>query len=214
MLKAGIQFGHRKDRKHPKIEPFIYGTRNDVLLIDVIKTREFFEKALDYLKKKKKDGAVILFVATKNIARELVVDVAKDLKMPYITERWLGGILTNFEIIKRQLDKLEGMEQEKKEGESNKYTKKERLRKDQSMEKIKRKIGGLRTLKRLPDILFVVDVQREKTAILEAGKKKIPIVGICDTNGDPSSVDFPIPANDDAPSALAYIFEKIKKELK
>jgi len=214
ILKAGLQFGHRRDKKHPKMGPFIYGARNNILLIDILKTKEYLQKALDYLKQRKGEGAIILFVATKTIAKDMVKELAKSLKMPYITERWLGGTLTNFEIIGSQVEKLEEMEEKKKRGDFDKYTKKEKHRIDQNIEKITRRIGGLKTMKRLPDILFIVDVQKEKTAVREARKKGISIIGICDTNGDPSLVDLPIPANDDAPSSLKYILEKVKGALK
>jgi len=214
MLKAGLHFGHRKDKKHAKMGPFIYGIRNNILLVDILKTRECLEKALEYLKQKKREGAVILFVGTKIVVKEMVKNLAQELQMPYVTERWLGGTLTNFEIVNSQIQKLVEIEEKKKKGEFDKYTKKERRRIDQNLAKIKRKIEGLRTLKRLPDVLFVVDVYKERTAIKEARRKGLPIVGICDTDGDPTLVDFPIPANDDAPSSLKYILTKVKKVLK
>jgi len=214
MLKAGLHFGHRKDKKNSKIEPFIYGIRNNILLIDIFQTKEYLQKAIEYLQQKKKEGAVILFVGTKITAREMIKELAEKIGMPYMTERWLGGTLTNFEILSIQIKKLKEIKQRQEKGEFEKYSKKEKLKIKQNLEKIKKKIGGLRTLQKLPDVLFAVDVQKEKTAVKEARKKGIPIVGICDTDGDPSSVDFPIPANDDAPSSLKYILEKIKKALK
>ena len=214
MLKAGLHFGHRKDKKNSKIEPFIYGIRNNILLIDIFQTKEYLQKAIEYLQQKKKEGAVILFVGTKITAREMIKELAEKIGMPYMTERWLGGTLTNFEILSLQIKKLKEIKQKQEKGEFEKYSKKEKLKIKQNLEKIKKKIGGLRTLQKLPDVLFAVDVQKEKTAVKEARKKGIPIVGICDTDGDPSSVDFPIPANDDAPSSLKYILEKIKKALK
>lgn len=214
MLKAGLHFGHRKDKKHSRMEPFIYGTRNDISLIDVSQTKEYLQKATEYLKQKKEKGAIILFVGTKITAKEMIKELAEKNGMPYMIERWLGGTLTNFEILSLQIKKLKEMEEGEKKGEFKKYSKKEQLKIKQNLEKLKRKIGGLKTLQKLPDVLFVVDINKEKTAIKEAVKKEIPVVGICDTDGDPNLVDFPIPANDDAPSSLKYILEKVKKALK
>ncbi|MCD6094501.1 30S ribosomal protein S2 [bacterium] len=214
MFNAGLHFGHRHSKTHPKMTPFIYGMRNNVDIIDLLKTKEYLEKALDYLKEKKKEKPLILFVGTKVSAKKLVKELAEELKMPYVVERWLGGTLTNFEVISKRVQYLKEMEEKKKKGEFEKYPKKERLKINQELEKIEKKMGGLKLLTRLPDLLFVVDVRKEALAIKEARRKGIPIVGICDTDGDPSLVDYPIPANDDAISSLKYILEKVKEALK
>lgn len=211
MLEFGIHFGHSHSKKHPKITPFIYGTRNNVDIIDLLKFKDSLEKTLDYLKNKKK--ALILFVATKISAKNLIKNLAENLGMPYVNERWLGGTLTNFDVIKKRINYLKELEEKEKSGEFDKYTKKERVRIDQEIERIKRKMGGLRKLDRLPDLLFVVDVKKEKLAIKEAKSKKIPIAGICDTDGDPTLLDYPIIANDDATSSLEYILKKVEKIL-
>lgn len=214
MFKAGLHFGHKRSKKHPKMGPFIYGMRNHILIIDLLKTKEALKAALDFLSQKKKGRALILFVGTKFSAKELIKNLAEELKMPYVTERWLGGTLTNFEVINKKIQHLKEMEEKIKKGEFENYTKKEKLRINRELEKGKRKIGGLFLMDRLPDLLFVVDVEGERLAIEEARKKEIPIVGICDTDGNPTLVNYPIPANDDAPSSLKYILEKVKKVLK
>ncbi|MFH0987312.1 MAG: 30S ribosomal protein S2 [Patescibacteria group bacterium] len=214
MLKSGVQFGHRQDKKHPKMENFVYGSRNSISIIDVLKTKEYLQKAIDFLKEKIKKGAIILFVGTKLAIKNMIKELAQDFKMPYVTERWLGGTLTNFGVVSIQIKNLERLEEGKKKGDFDKYTKKERLRLDKDLEKRKRKIGGIRTLKKLPDVLFVVDVRKEKTAIEEAAIKKIPVVGICDTDSDPDSIDYPVFANDEVPSSVKYILTKIKQSLK
>jgi small subunit ribosomal protein S2 len=209
MFKLGVHFGHSHSKKHPKTASFIYGTRNNIDIIDLLETKISLEKAQKYLEEKKK--ALILFVATKTSAREIIKNLAERLGMPYVIERWLGGTLTNFDIIKKRIDRLKELEEKEKRGEFEKYTKKERIRIDQEIERIDRKLGGLRKLDRLPDILFIVDVKKEMPAIKEAKQKKIPIVGICDTDGDPSLIDYPIIANDDAVSSLEYILKKVEE---
>lgn len=214
MFEAGLHFGHRHSRKHPKMEPFIYGVRNTVDIIDLLQTKEYLKKALDYLKKKKKENALILFVGTKVSARSLVKELAGEIEAPYVAERWLGGALTNFKVISKRVEQMKETETKKEKGEFEKYKKKERVVINKNLERIEKKMGGLRNLTKLPDILFVVDIDKEKLAIKEAREKGISIVGICDTNGDPSLVDYPIFANDDAISSLKYILNKVKKALK
>ena len=214
MFESGLHFGHRHSKKHPKMEPFIYGVRNTVDIIDLLQTKEYLKKALDYLKKKKKENALILFVGTKILARALIKELADEIKMPYVTERWLGGALTNFEIISKRVEYMKETETKKEKGEFKKYKKKERVIINKNLERIEKKMGGLRNLTKLPDVLFVVDVDKEKLAIKEAREKGIPIVGICDTNGDPTLIDYPILANDDAISSLKYILDKVEKSLK
>lgn len=213
MFEKGLHFGHSHSKKHPKMEPFIYGMRNNIDIIDLSEAQKCLKKTLDFLKEKKKEKALMLFVGTKVSARKLIKEKAEKLSMPYVTERWLGGTLTNFEVIKKRIDFLKDMEEKRKKGEFEKYTKKERLRIDQEIERIEKRAGGLRKLNRLPDLLFVIDVKKEKIAIEEAKKKNITIVGICDTDGDPTMVDYFIPVNDEGIASLGYILEKIEKVL-
>lgn len=213
MFEKGLHFGHSHSKKHPKMEPFIYGMRNNIDIIDLSEAQKCFKKTLDFLEEKKKEKALIFFVGTKVSARKLIKEKAEKLGIPYVIERWLGGTLTNFEVIKKRIDFLKDMEEKRKKGEFEKYTKKERLRIDQQIEKIDKRAGGLRKLNRLPDLLFVIDVKKEKIAIEEAKKKNINVVGICDTDGDPTMVDYFIPANDEGIASLKYILGKIEKVL-
>ncbi|HOK35589.1 MAG TPA: 30S ribosomal protein S2 [Candidatus Pacearchaeota archaeon] len=214
MFEAGLHFGHHHSKMHPKMKPFIYGKRNGIDIIDFLKTKEYLEKALDFLKSAKEKNSLILFVGTKISAKNLIKELAEELKMPYVIERWLGGTLTNFETISKRIEYLKEIEAKKEKGELEKYKKKERIKINQKIEKMERKLGGLKNLTRLPDLLFVVDVAEEHLAVKEANMKGIPIVGICDTNGDPTSVNYPILANDDAISSLKYILNKVKEALK
>lgn len=214
MFEAGLHFGHRHSRINPKMKPFIYGKRNGIDIIDLLKTKECLEQALNFLKAEKEKNALILFVGTKVSAKNLIKELAEELKMPYVNERWLGGTLTNFELISKRIKYLKEMEEKKAKREFEKYKKKERIKIDQEIEKMERKLGGLKNLTRLPDLLFVVDVTQEHLVVREANMKKIPVIGICDSNGDPTSVTYPIPANDDATSSLRYILDKVKKTLK
>jgi small subunit ribosomal protein S2 len=213
MFKIGVHFGHYHSRKHPAMDKFVYCVRNNVDIIDIEETQENLEKAIKYLLQKKKEESLMLFVGTKVAARDLVRNLAEKLNSPFVTERWLGGTLTNFEVIKKRIEEFKEMEIKKEKGELEKYTKKERLRFNQEIERTEKKIGGLRKLNRLPDILFVVDVHNEKHAIEEAKKKNIPVVAICDTDGNPNQVDYAIPANDDNISSLTFIINKIEKAL-
>lgn len=214
MFKDGLHFGHRHSTINSKMLPFLYGIRNDIDIIDLLKTKEYLRKALEYLGTKKKENPLILFVGTKAVAKELIKNLAEEVQMPYVYGRWLGGTLTNFEVIKKRVDYLKEMEEKKAKGELEKYLKKERMKIDKDLSRIRRKMEGLKRLSRLPDILFVVDVAEEKLAVDEARKKGIIIVGICDTDGNPNLIDYPIPANDDATSSVEYILEKVKEVLK
>jgi len=220
MFDAALHFGHKKARKHPKMERFIYGQRNNVCIIDLKQTRECLKSALEFLKQKKEEAKkegrklLILFVGTKLAAKDMVKKLAEELEMPYVVEKWLGGILTNFEVISKRIESLKEMEKKAEEGEFDKYPKKEKIRMMRKLEKIKKRFEGLKRLERLPDIVFVVDAAKEALAVKEANYKKIPVVGICDTDGDPSQLTYPIPANDDALSALKYILDRVKKVLK
>ena len=208
MFKSSVHFGHFHSKKHPLMNNYIYGIRNNVDIIDLLETKRLMERTLDYLKEKKKEKTLILFVGTKVSARDIIKSLAEKVKAPYVVERWLGGTLTNFEVIKKRIEHLKEMEEKKKRGELEKYTKKEKLRINQDIERMERKLGGLRRLDRLPDLIFL-----EKHSIEEARKKKIPIVSICDTDSDPTSSDYFIPANDDSSSSLNYILKKVEKVL-
>lgn len=213
MMQAGLHFGHKTNKKHPKMEPYIFGVRNGVSVIDVSKTKENLEKALEFLAKSVSEGKTILFVGTKVQVKDLVKEVAQECDMPYINERWIGGTITNFETIKKRVDYLKDLEKKKLEGDLEKYTKKERSNFNKEIESLKTKFEGLKPLAKIPDIVFVVDTVHDDLAVKESRKKQVKVVAIVDTNSDPSLVDYLIPANDDALTSVKYIMDKIKNKI-
>ncbi len=213
MLKCGLHFGHRTSKWHPKMEPFIFSSRKGVYIIDLRKTQEMLETALDFMKKLVGESKVILFVGTKNQVKKPMKAMAEEIGMPYVVEKWLGGCLTNFLIIKKLIKKYQDLLDKKQAGKLDKYTKKERLNFDKEIGKLKIKVGGLVNLNKLPDALFVWDVKNEKTAIMEAKRKNIPIIAVCDTNVNPSNINYIIPANDDATKAVKLILNSVKEAI-
>jgi len=211
MAKAGLHFGHRTSRIHPKMQPYLYGVRNTVHLIDLEKTKEKFAQALKFIQKLTSENKTILMVGTKIPLKDLVKNTAEELGWPFVNERWLGGTFTNFEVIKKRVEYFKGLEKQKKEGELEKYTKKERAKIDQELKKLEIKFAGLKNLEKLPEAIFVLDIKKDDLAIKEAKAKGIKIIGICDTNTDPTLTDYPIPANDDAISSVKYILERLKE---
>ena len=211
MTQAGLPFGHRISRIHPKMMPFLYGAKNTVHIIDMEKTKEEFEKALKFIQEIISENKVLLFVGTKIQAKDLVKEFAEDLSLPYVIERWLGGTFTNFEIIKKRIDYFKDLEKKKREGELEKYTKKEKAKIDHEILGLEMKFGGIKEMEKLPDAIFVLDMKKDDLAVKEAKMKGIKVIGISDTNVDPTLADYPIPANDDAISSLKYILGKIKE---
>lgn len=205
MLKAGMHFGHRTSKWHPKMAPFIFGSRNGVHIIDLTKTETLLKEAMDYLEKLTEEGKTILFVGTKIQVKDHLKQVAIDTNMPYVTEKWLGGCLTNFPIIRKMITKYNNLVSDKTSGKLERYTKKERLEFDRTIAKLERKVGGLTKLTKLPDALFVWDIKNESTAVLEAKKTNIPVIAVCDTNGDPKNVSYIIPSNDDATKTVKLL---------
>lgn len=214
LLKSGAHFGHQTRRWNPKMEEYLYGSENGVHVFDLIKTKTALEEAIEFLIQAKKDGKTILLVGTKKQIKDKVAEVAKELGLAYVNERWLGGTISNFEMIKRSIKKLSEMEESKEAGFYNKYTKKERLLIDREIARLERFFGGVRNLKTVPDVLFIIDTKREAAAIREASNKKVTIVGITDSNSDPDDIDYVIPMNDDASKALEYVLELLKETLK
>lgn len=212
MLKAGVHFGHKTSKWNPKMEPYIFGVRNNIHIIDLEKTTLGLNSALDFVKKIASANGVILFVGTKKQAQGLVKAAAMKINMPYVTNRWVGGLFTNYGIISKQIKLLEDLERGAKSGEFEKYTKKERLNLEKKSKKLDQKFGGLRSLKKLPDAIFVTDINQDKIAVLEAKNKSIPIIALADTDTDPTLVTYPIPANDDAVSSIRIIVDKIAEE--
>ncbi|MCX6795984.1 MAG: 30S ribosomal protein S2, partial [Candidatus Falkowbacteria bacterium] len=214
MLKAGMHFGHRTSKWHPKMEPFIYGSRNNVHIIDLAKSRKMLGEALEFMKKFAAEGKIILFVGTKMQVKEPMKKMAEEVGMCYVTEKWLGGCLTNFGVIKKMIKKYRDLLDDKNFGKLNKYTKKERLDFDRKIAKLEMKVGGLVNLNKLPDALFVWDAKLEKTAINEARAKNVPIIAFCDTNTNPDGVNYIIPANDDATKSISLILNIIAESIK
>ncbi|MEA2113598.1 MAG: 30S ribosomal protein S2 [Patescibacteria group bacterium] len=214
MLSAGVHFGHRTSKRNPKMEPYIFTARNNVHIIDLEKTQKKLKKALEFLQKIKEQKGTIIFVGAKIAAKEITKQSAEECKMPYVTERWIGGAITNFKVIFKRLKYYRDLEKNQETGELKKYTKKEQHDFGVELQKLNRQFGGIKNLTKLPDALLVVDVSKEQLAVKEARVKGIPIVGLCDTNSDPTLIDYPIPANDDAISSLKLILGAIVKVLK
>ena len=214
MAQAGVHFGHRTSRVHPKMQPYLYGVRNTVHIIDLEKTKEKFEEALKFIQELISENKILLLVGTKIQVKDLVKEIAKDCSLPYVNERWLGGTFTNFEIIKKRIEYFKDLEKKKAAGELEKYTKKERAKIDQELRDLEIKFGGIKNLEKLPDAIFVLDMKKDEAAVKEARMKGVKVIGISDTNVDPTLADYPIPANDDAISSVKYILEKVKEVIK
>ena len=205
LLNAGVHFGHLTRKWNPNMAPFIYMERNGIHIINLYKTAAKIEEAQEALKKIASSGRKILFVATKKQAKDIVADKAKNVNMPYITERWPGGMLTNFVTIRKAVKKMAAIDRMKKDGTFETLSKKERLQVDRLRAKLEKNLGSITDMTRLPGALFVVDIKREHIAIKEARKLKIPIFAMVDTNSDPREVDFVIPSNDDASKSIEKI---------
>jgi small subunit ribosomal protein S2 len=209
LFEAGVHFGHHTRRWHPAMESYIFTVKNDIHIIDLEQSLEKLEKACEFLYETAKKGGDIIFVGTKRQCREIVELGAKRCGAKFVTERWLGGTITNFHIIKKNVDKLIDKKKGREEGAFDKYTKKERLLIDREIEKLNKNVGGLLGLKGVPAAIFVVDPKREKTAVSEAIKAGLPLVALIDTNSDPRSITYPIPGNDDAIKSTAIIVKAI-----
>lgn len=209
MLKAGVHFGHQKSRWHPKMEQYIFGVRNGVHIIDLEKTQEQLDKSLNYVKNLVSKGQVILFVGTKRQAREITKAAAISCGMPYLVERWIGGLLTNFDEVKRRLKKYHNLKEMFATGEIEKYTKKEQVTMKKQLEKLDKYLIGLTTLDKMPDALYIADMRTEKTALAEAERTEVPTVAVCDTNVNPEKVSYAIPANDDAVNSIKMIADMV-----
>ncbi len=213
MMKAGMHFGHRTNRWHPKMEPFIFTKKNGIYIINLEKTQEKLEEALEFMVKLKKEDKTILFVGTKKQVRAPMKEMAEEIKAPYIVGKWLGGLLTNFSVIKKSIKKYQKLLEDRDSGKLEKYTKKERLDFDRDIKRLQERVGGLTSLVGMPDAIFIWDIKEERTAVAEANAKKIPIIAICDTNVNPDLVDYPIPSNDDATKAVSLVLSTIKENL-
>ena len=209
LLDAGVHFGHLTRKWDPKMEPFIFMEKNGIHIIDLYKTLNCLEEASNAIRQIVKSGRKIMFVATKKQAREIVTEVAQKNRMPYVTDRWLGGMMTNFATIRKSFKKLSSMDKMLKEYSYKNLAKRERLMISREKIKLERVLGGIMDFTRLPAALFIVDIKREHIAIKEAQKLNIPVFAMVYTNSDPNQVDFPIPSNDDAFKAISLIVNHI-----
>lgn len=202
MLQAGVHFGHQTRFWNPKMAPYIFGARNKIHIINLEHTVPAFNEALDKIVELASNRNKILFVGTKRAAGKIIAEQAQRAGMPFVSHRWLGGMLTNYKTIRQSIKRLRDLEAQQADGTFDKLTKKEALMRRRDMEKLERSIGGIKDMGGLPDALFVIDVDHERIAIQEANKLGIPVIGIVDTNSDPEGVDYVIPGNDDAIRAI------------
>lgn len=205
LLEAGVHFGHLTRKWNPKMAPYIFMKKNGIHLIDLNKTTAKMEEAASALRNIIKSGRKVMFVATKKQAKEIIENEAKRVNMPYVTERWLGGMLTNFGTVRKSIKKMQTLDKMSTDGTYVNINKKERLMVERDKEKLKRLLGGISDMNRTPAALIIVDVKREHIAVAEAKRLNIPTFGIVDTNSDPTVVDYAIPANDDAAKSIALI---------
>jgi len=209
LLEAGVHFGHQTRRWNPKMKRYIYGARNGIYIIDLHQTLKMFEDAQQFVQDTAAAGGNILFVGTKKQAQDAVVEAATRCRQYYVNQRWLGGMLTNYRTIQIRIKKLEELNKMEADGTLEKLTKKEAMGLIEQRNKLERYLGGIKTLGKLPDAIFIVDLKKEKIAVAEARKLEIPIVAIVDTNCDPDEVDYIIPGNDDAIRAIKLISNRI-----
>ncbi|KAB7732203.1 30S ribosomal protein S2 [Rudanella paleaurantiibacter] len=214
LLDAGVHFGHLTRKWDPRMAPYIFMEKNGIHIIDLNKTLASLDDACNAIKGIVRSGRKVMFVATKKQAQEIVTEEARRLKMPYVTDRWLGGMLTNFATVRKSMKKLQTLDKMlKDETTASNIAKRERLTMSRDKEKLDRVLGGIVDLTRLPAALFIVDVKREHIAVAEAKRLGIPVFAMCDTNSNPDEVDFPIPANDDAYKSIALITLAIGKAI-
>ena len=213
MVKAGVHFGHRTSASHPKMKQFLFGTRNNIQLIDTEKTVEKLQEVLPYIQELSKEKNALLLIGTKIQIKKVTEEIARDCGLPWVSERWLGGTFTNFEVIKKRVDYLKSLKTQKASGELEKYTKKERLGIEKEIKGLQLRLGGIESLESLPKAIFVCDMKKDLSAVKEARSKGVKIIGIADTNVDPTLADYPIPANDDAVNSVRYILERVKEAI-
>ncbi len=213
LLEAGVHFGHQTRKWNPKMKRYIYGGRNGIYIIDLHQTLKLFEDARQQVQDAVVRGDLVLFVGTKKQAQEAIVESAKQCGMYWVNERWLGGMLTNYQTIKTRITRLNELVKMEKDGIFEVLTKKETAGLRDEMEKLERYLGGIKTMPKLPGLIYIVDLKKERIALAEARKLGIPVVAIVDTNCDPDEVDFPIPGNDDAIRAIKLITGKIAEAI-
>lgn len=214
LLEAGVHFGHRTSKWNPKMDQYIFGARNNVHIFDLEKSLKKLEEAIIFLQGVVAKGGTIIFVGTKPAAKKIIMESAQALNQPHVAGRWLGGTLTNFKTISKRLSHFREMEEQSSNGAWIEFIKKERLMLQRELDKLRDQLEGIKNLMKLPDAIFVADVKNDNLAIREAKRVGVPVVAICDTSVDPSMIDYVIPANDDASSALKLIMDTVVENLK
>ncbi len=209
LLEAGVHFGHQTKRWNPKMKPYIYGARNGIHIINLAQTVHMFHEAYHFVASVAAKGEPVLFVGTKKQAQEIVAEEATRAKQYYVTHRWLGGMLTNWRTIKQSIDRLKAIEKMREDDTFSRLTKKEVLHRERELEKLERNLGGIKDMPKLPGAVIVVDPRRERIAVAEARRLKIPVVAIVDTNCDPDLVDYVIPGNDDAIRSIRLFVSRL-----
>lgn len=213
LLEAGVHFGHQTKRWNPKMKDYIFGQRNGIYIIDLQKTIKIFKEALNFIRNVAESGKEVLLVGTKKQAQDIIRENSVKCESSYVNHRWLGGLLTNFEVIRGSVEKLVEMEEMKEDGRWDLLSKKEQSKLEKVYRKLSKNLGGLKNMHELPGSLFVIDSTKEEIAIKEAQKLNIPIVAVVDTNGDPEDIDHPIPGNDDAVRAIELFTSKVSEAI-
>jgi len=209
LFKNGCHLGHQKNKIHPKAKKYIYTIENGVSIIDLTQTVEFLEKAKKYIYNLSENKKTLLVVGTKKIFSNFIKEFCQEREIPYVNLKWPAGLLTNFETLTKNVEKLKKMKKDKEERVWNKLVKHERLKLERKLNKLEKFYGGIELLKKLPDALFIIDIKKEKNAFKEALAKKVPVIAIVDTNVNSENVDYPIPANDDSLSSIQYLIQEI-----
>lgn len=213
MLKSGLHFGHETSKWYPKMEPYIFGQRQGIHVIDLEQTQEMLNEMLQEVKEMAANGDEILFVSTKPQAQDSVEQAAQAVDMPYLTDRWIGGLFTNFSEVRKSVDKYLDLKEQQATGELERYTKKEQVRIAKYIEKKEEYLGGLASMEELPDAIFVPSVHQEKIATKEAEEAKIKVIGMCDTNANPEEADIFAPGNDDAIRSIKLVVKLVAKAI-
>ena len=214
MLKAGMHFGHQTSKWHPKMRQYIYSSRQGIHILDLEKTAVELTRALTFIKELVAAGGLILFTSLKKQADEVVRQAAEDTGMPYIVERWLGGVFTNWGVISKLIQRFEKLEADKTRGTWNLYTKKEQIELEKDLDRLRLTVGGIRTMTKLPEAVFIVGVREGKNAIREANKVKVPVIGMVDTDTNPKMVQYIIPGNDDALRSIQLVIDLVIMAIK
>lgn len=210
-FEAGLQWGRVRRLTHPNMQPFIITAKGDIQVIDLSKTMEALDRALEFLRETARRGGSVLVVGTHPAARGAVTEFAKRLGFPYVVERWLGGTLTNFKTLASRIQYLKDLEKKITSEEFSSYTKKERMKMQKEAEEIRKKFEGLRSMEKLPDALLMIGLRRHDTALREARRMRIPVIALCNTNDDPTQVTYPIPGNDNSAQAIQFVLQEIAR---